>query len=74
MSKFSQKRYRNVGELSSKYAYDKDGTQFEADILAQIKRSEQLYNDFVKFMKERNVIPSELRTMFTRYYEDFLKG
>jgi hypothetical protein len=74
MSKFSQKRYRNVGELSSKYAYDKDGTQFDADILSKIERSEQLYNDFVKFMKERNVIPSELRTMFTRYYEDFLKG
>lgn len=74
MSKFSQKRYRNVGELSSKYAYDKDGTQFEADIKARIERSEQLYNDFVLFMKERNVIPSELRTMFTRYYEEFLKG
>lgn len=74
MSKFSQKRYRNVGELSSKYAYDKDGTQFDADILSKIERSEQLYNDFVKFMKERNVIPSELRIMFTRYYEEFLKG
>ena len=74
MSKFSQKRYRNVGELSSKYAYDKDGTQFEADIKARIERSEQLYNDFVQFMKEHDVIPCELRTMFTRYYEEFLKG
>ena len=74
MSKFSQKSYRNVGEPSSKYAYDKNGTQFEADIKAQIERTEQLYNDFVQFMKERNVIPCELRLMFTRYYEEFLKG
>lgn len=73
MSKFSQKRYRNVGELSSKYAYDPDGKQFEADIQAHIERSEFLWNEFVQFMKDHNVIPSELRSMFTRYYEEFLQ-
>ena len=72
MSKFSQKRYKNVGELSSKYAYDTDGKQFEADIQARIDRYEWLWSEFIQFMKDRNVTPSELRQMFTRYYEEFL--
>ena len=42
MSKFSQKRYRNVGELSSKYAFDRDGKQFETDILRHIDETEKL--------------------------------
>lgn len=53
MSKFSQKRYRNVGELSSKYAYDKAGEQFEQDIQRHIDESEKLYAEFVEWMKKR---------------------
>ena len=62
------KRFR-VGELSSKYAYDYDGSQFEADIKAHKERYEFLWNEFIGFMKSHNVDPRELRSMFTRYYE-----
>lgn len=66
------KRFR-VGELSSKYAYDHDGSQFEADMKAHKERAEYLWAEFVDFMKSHNVDPKELRSMFTRYYEEFLQ-
>ncbi len=74
MSKFSQKRYRNVGELSSKYAYDKDGKQFEADIRRHIEEGEKLYKEFVEWMKSKNVTPDTFRGLFRKYYEEFIEG
>jgi hypothetical protein len=74
MSKFSQKTYRNVGELSSKYAYDRDGKQFEADIQRHIDEIEQLYADFVEWMKSKNVTPDKFRRLFKRYYDEFIGG
>lgn len=63
---------RNVGEPSSKYAYDRDGKQFEADIKAHKERADFLWNEFVGFMKEHSATPEEFRGMFARYYEEFL--
>ena len=74
MSKFSQKVYRNVGELSSKYAYDRDGKQFEADIQRHIEETEKLYVEFVKWMKNKGVTPDKFRALFRRYYDEFIKG
>ena len=65
---------RNVGEPSSKYGYDRDGKQFEADLKAHAERGEFLWNEFISFMKSHEVTPGELRSMFTRYYEEFLEG
>lgn len=62
ISKYSQKRYRNVGELSSKYAYDKDG-----------KQAEKLYIKFKEFMKSEGVTPDKFRALFRRYYDEFIK-
>lgn len=72
MSKFSQKKYRNVGELSSKYAYDPEGKQFEADVQRHIDEIEALYADFVEWMKSKNVTPAKFRALFVRYYEEFI--
>ena len=66
------KRFR-VGEVSSKYGYDRDGSQFEADMKAHKERAEYLWTEFVAFMKNHEVDPRELRSMFTRYYEEFLQ-
>ena len=74
MSKFSQKIYRNVGELSSKYAFDRDGKQFEADIQRHIDEIEKLYAEFVEWMKGKDVSPYKFRALFRRYYEEFIKG
>jgi hypothetical protein len=73
VSKFSQKRYRNVGELSSKYAYDKDGTQFESDIQKHLDESEILYTDFKEWIKSKGVTPDKFRGLFRRYYDEFIK-
>lgn len=70
MSKFSPKIYRNVGELSSKYAYDKHGKQFEADIQAHIDRYHDNYNALIRFAKERGIIPSELKKMLLKLIEE----
>ena len=74
MSKFSQKVYRNVGELSSKYAFDKDGKQFEADIQRHIDESEKLYAEFTEWMKSKDVSPDKFRALFRKYYDEFIKG
>lgn len=65
---------RNVGDPCSKYGYDRNGEQFEKDIQSHIERGEYLWNEFVEFMKSHDATPSEFRTMFTRYYEEYLKG
>ena len=63
---------RNVGEPSSKYGYDRDGIKFEGDMKAHKERYEWLWSEFVEFMLSHNVRPDELRSMFTRYYEEYL--
>jgi len=64
---------RHVGDPSSKYGYDRTGEQFERDIQAKIDRCNWLWDEFVAFMKSHEVDPAELRSMFTSYYEQFLK-
>ena len=63
---------RCVGDPSSKYGYDPTGERFNADIQAHIDRGEYLWNEFVEFMKSHDATPSEFRSMFIRYYEEFL--
>lgn len=65
-------RKRGIGEPSSKYGYGRDGSQFDAGIQAGIDRYEYLWAEFVSFMDDHNVKPSELRAMFKRYYEEYL--
>ena len=62
-----------VGEVSSKYGYDRDGRQFESDIQKHQEHYEALYESFVEWMKTKDVSPDSFRYMFTRYYEEFLK-
>jgi hypothetical protein len=61
-----------VGETSSKYGFPGGGDRFVSDMQAHEERQKFLWGEFVEFMKSHNVTPSELRSMFTRYYEDFL--
>lgn len=63
---------KGVGEVSSKYGYDRDGSQFEADVKAHQERYAALYAEFVEWMKTKDVSPDYFRYMFTRYYEEFL--
>lgn len=65
-------RKHGIREPSSKYGYDRDGSQFDADIERNNQRNEYLWAEFVAFMVFNDVKPSELRTMFTRYYEEYL--
>ena len=65
-------RKNGIGEPSSKYGYDRDGSQFDADIERNNQRYEYLWTEFVSFMADHDVKPCELRTMFTRYYEEYL--
>ena len=74
MSKFRMKPYKNVGDPSSKYGYDKNGKQFEADIQKHIDESEQLYQDFLTWIKRKNVTPDRFRGLFRRYYTEFIDG
>ena len=66
-------RKRGVGEVSSKYGYDRDGSQFEADMKAHYERGAALYAEFVEWMKTKDVSPDAFRDMFLRYYEEFLE-
>lgn len=62
-----------IGETSSKYGYPGGGDQFTADLKAHEERHQQLWEAFVLFMESHNATPEEFRTMFTRYYEEFIK-
>ena len=62
-----------VGEVSSKYGYDKDGKQFEADMKKRIEDSNRLYAEFVDWMKSKEVTPDKFRYLFMRYCEDFIE-
>lgn len=72
MSKFRMKAYKSVGDPSSKYGYDKNGKQFEADIQNHIEESEKLYSDFKEWMKNKKVSPDKFRGLFRRYYDEFI--
>ena len=61
-----------VGETSSKYGFPGGDKQFISDLKTHEERHQFLWGEFVSFMKSHDVTPSELRSMFTRYYEEFL--
>lgn len=75
MSKYVCKWVGNgIGDPSSKYAFDKGGKQFETDIQRHFDESEKLYSEFVEWMKSKNVSPDVFRSMFRKYYDEFIKG
>lgn len=66
-------RKNGIGEPSSKYGYDHTGLQFDKDIQEKQERFEFLYGEFIKFMQSHDVDPRLFRSMFTRYYEEYIK-
>ena len=64
---------KGIGDPSSKYAFDRDGKQFEADIQRHMERAEKLYSDFKKWMITNEVIPDECRGLFIRFYDEFIR-
>lgn len=66
-------RKNGVGDPCSKYGYDRDGSQFIADIQANEEKYEKLWSEFVEWMQSKDVDPRIFRSMFTRYYEEFLQ-
>lgn len=65
------KKPGKVGEPSSKYGYPGGGELFEQDIARHVAESEALYEEFVEWMKSRQVDPSTVRAMFVRFYYEF---
>lgn len=69
-----RKMFNNrIGDPSSEYGMPDGDERFIKKIAERAERNEQLWQDFVSFMLTHDVRPDELRTMFTRYYEEFLK-
>lgn len=63
-----------IGEVSSKYGYDRDGKQFEADVQCHIDEYNKLYNEFVEWMENHGVTSDILSGLFRCYYEEFMEG
>ena len=61
-----------IGDPSSEFGYSNGGERFVKKLLQRKERHEQLWNDFVSFMIDHEVTPDELRTMFTKYYSEYL--
>lgn len=72
MKRCSIAKKNKVGEISSKYGFPGGGDRFVSDMQTHEERQNFLWGEFVDFMKSHNVTPKELRSMFTRYYEEFL--
>ena len=62
---------KSVGEPSSKYGYQPE--KFDEDIRRKAEEAETLYNEFIEWMKTKNVDPRIFRSMFMRYYEEFIE-
>lgn len=63
-----------VGETSSKYGYSNGGDLFEQDVARHFAEYESLWQEFVTWMKSKDVDPRKFRCMFTRYYKEFIEG
>lgn len=61
-----------IGDPSSEFGYCNGGERFSQKVQERAERHEQLWGDFVAFMIAHDVKPDELRTMFTRYYSEYL--
>lgn len=61
-----------IGDPSSEFGYSNGGERFNQKVQKKVERYEQLWNDFVSFMINHKVTPEEIRTMFTRYYDEYL--
>lgn len=62
-----------VGETSSKYGYPGGGERFEADIAQHLRNAEALYKDFKNWMFAHEVDPDMVRTLFVRFYYEFVE-
>ena len=65
------KTTRNVGEVSSKYGLQPE--KFEEDIRRRKEESEQLYDEFKEWMKQKKVDPMQFRILFRHYFEEFIQ-
>ncbi len=68
------RKKNGVGETSSKYGYSNGDELFEQDIKRHIEEYESLWEEFVTWMKSKDVVPMKFRYMFMRYYDEFIKG
>ena len=64
---------KKIGDPSSEYGMPDGDERFIKNVAERAERHEQLWQDFVSFMLAHDVRPDELRTMFTRYYDEFIK-
>lgn len=64
---------KKIGDPSSEYGMPNGGERFAEAVQKKQDRAALLWADFIGFMKDHDVTPAELRAMFTRYYEEFLK-
>jgi hypothetical protein len=68
------RKKNGVGETSSIYGYNNGGELFEQDILKRSEEGEALYQEFVSWMKSKNVDPRKFRTLFSLYFSEFIEG
>lgn len=61
-----------IGDPSSEFGMPDGGEKFDRKVQDRAERADCLWNDFVSFMIDHEVRPDELRTMFTRYYSEYL--
>lgn len=69
--KNNDKQIKMKRDLSSKYGANPN--KFDEDIDKHKKESEQLYSDFIEFMRAKKVDARKFRALFMKYYEDFIK-
>lgn len=63
------KRHR-IGEVSSKYGYQPE--QFDRDLENRKLRSDLLWGEFLKWMKQHGITPDEARGLFRRLFDEYL--
>ena len=67
-------RTRGVGDPSSEFGYDQTGELFEAKLRKRKEEYDQIYAEFVEWMKTKVKKPEWFQQLFLRYYEEFIES
>lgn len=61
-----------IGDPSSEFGYDRTGEQFEAKLRKRKEEYDQLYAEFVEWMKTKVKRPEWYLQLFHRYYDEYI--
>jgi hypothetical protein len=76
MGRYKKPKRRDAVSDKLRYMANQGLSSVEGVVRRSIKQTHEdlLYDDFVQWMKYKNVSPDEFRNLYKRYYDEFIGG